>query len=71
MYERQPKMIATSSARAGVRAQTVAAVVDLVSRGRMDLSYQATHRVGFEDVGKAFEMYSGKQDNSLKIIVDL
>jgi L-iditol 2-dehydrogenase len=71
MYERQPRMIATSSARAGVRAQTVAAVVDLVSRGRMDLSYQATHRVGFDEVGKAFEMYSGKLDNSLKIIIDL
>jgi threonine dehydrogenase-like Zn-dependent dehydrogenase len=71
MYERQPRMIATSSARAGERAKTVAAVVDLVSQGRLDLSYQATHRVKFDDVGKAFEMYSGKLDNSLKIIIDL
>jgi S-(hydroxymethyl)mycothiol dehydrogenase len=71
MYERQPRMISTSSARAGERAKTVAAVVDLVSRGRMDLSYQATHRVPFEQVGKAFEMYSGKLDDSLKIIIDL
>jgi L-iditol 2-dehydrogenase len=71
MYERQPRMITTSSARAGERAKTVAAVVDLVSRGRLDLSYQATHRVPFEQVGRAFEMYSGKLDNSLKIIIDL
>jgi 2-desacetyl-2-hydroxyethyl bacteriochlorophyllide A dehydrogenase len=71
MYERQPRMIATSSARAGERAKTVAAVVDLVSQGRLNLSYQATHRVSFDDVGKAFEMYSGKLDNSLKIIMDL
>lgn len=71
MYERQPRMIATSSARAGERAKTVAAVVDLVSQGRLDLSYQATHRVGFDEVGKAFEMYSGKLDNSLKVIIDL
>ncbi len=71
MYERLPRMITTSSARVGERAKTVAAVVDLVSRGRLDLSYQATHRVSFEDVGKAFEMYSGKVDNSLKVIIDL
>ena len=71
MYERTPRMITTSSARSGERAKTVAAVVDLVSRGQIDLSYQATHRIGFEDVSKAFEMYSGKLDNSLKIIMDL
>jgi threonine dehydrogenase-like Zn-dependent dehydrogenase len=71
MYERLPRMIATSSARSGQRAKTVAAVVDLVSRRRLDLSYQATHRVPFEQVGKAFELYSGKLDNSLKVIMDL
>jgi L-iditol 2-dehydrogenase len=71
MYERLPRMITTSSARVGERAKTVAAVVDLVSRGRLDLSYQATHRVPFNEVGKAFEMYSGKVDNSLKVIIDL
>jgi len=66
-----PRMITTSSARSGERAKTVAAVVDLVSRGRLDLSYQATHRVPFEQVARAFEMYSGKLDNSLKVIIDL
>ena len=71
MYERLPRMITTSSARSGERAKTVAAVVDLVSGGRLDLSYQATHRVPFEQVAKAFEMYSGKIDNSLKVIIDL
>jgi threonine dehydrogenase-like Zn-dependent dehydrogenase len=71
MYERLPRMIATSSARMGQRSKTVAAVVDLVSRGRLDLSYQATHRVGFEQTARAFEMYSGKLDNSLKVIIDL
>ena len=71
MYERLPRMITTSSARSGERAKTVAAVVDLVSRGRLDLSYQATHRMPFEQVGKAFEVYSGKQDNSLKVIIDV
>jgi len=71
MYERLPRMIATSSARMGQRSKTVAAVVDLVSRGRLDLSYQATHRVPFEQVSRAFEMYSGKLDNSLKVIIDL
>lgn len=71
MYEKLPRMITTSSARVGERAKTVAAVVDLVSRGRLDLSYQATHRLPFDDVGRAFEMYSKKLDNSLKVIIDL
>lgn len=71
MYERLPRMITTSSARSGERAKTVAAVVDLVSRGRLDLSYQATHRMPFEQVGNAFETYSAKRDNSLKVIIDL
>ncbi len=69
MYERLPRMITTSSVRSGERAKTVGAIVDLVSQGRLDLTYQATHRLPFEQVGRAFEMYSNKLDNSLKIVL--
>ena len=71
MYDRLPRMLATNSARSGERARTVAAVVDLVSQGRLDLSYQATHRLPFESVGEAYEMYSAKRDNALKIVLSL
>ena len=71
MYERLPRMITTSSARSGNRSRTVQNVVDLVSQGRLDLSYLHTHSLPFEQVGEAFEIYSGKKDNSLKVILSV
>jgi hypothetical protein len=29
-----------------------------------------THRMGWQDVGKAYEIYSGKLDNSLKVVMN-
>jgi len=71
MYEKLPRMTVTSSARADARASTVASVVSLVSQGRLDLSHMLTHRMPFEKVGDAFEMYSNKLDNSIKILLDV
>ena len=69
MYERLPRMVATSSVRSGNRVNTVVAAADLVSQGRLDLAYQVTHQLPFEQVGQAFEMYSRKLDNSLKVVL--
>ena len=69
MYERLPRMVATSSVRSGNRVNTVVAAADLVSQGRLDLTYQVTHQLPFEQVGQAFEMYSRKLDNSLKVVL--
>jgi threonine dehydrogenase-like Zn-dependent dehydrogenase len=71
MYERLPRVITTSSARVGERARTVASVVSLVSQGRLDLSHLLTHKMPFEQVGEAFDMYSNKKDNSLKILLNV
>lgn len=71
MYEKLPRMVVTSSARAGNRQKTVSNVVSLVSQGRLDLSHLLTHRMPFERVGDAFEMYSSKTDNSLKVLISL
>ena len=71
MYERLPRMVVTSSARSGNRAKTVGNVVSLVSQGRLDLSHLLTHKLPFEKVGQAFEMYSNKLDNSLKVLLTL
>jgi threonine dehydrogenase-like Zn-dependent dehydrogenase len=70
MTSKLPRMIVTNSARSGDMPDTVAATVDLVSQGRLSLDHLLTHRLGWEDVGKAYEMYSGKQDNSLKIVMN-
>jgi 2-desacetyl-2-hydroxyethyl bacteriochlorophyllide A dehydrogenase len=70
MTSKLPRMIVTNSARSGDMPETVAMTVDLVSQGRLSLDHLLTHRMGWQDVGKAYEMYSGKQDNSLKIVMN-
>jgi len=70
MTSKLPKMIVTNSARSGNMPDTVAATVDLVSQGRLSLDHLMTHRMGWQDVGKAYELYSGKLDNSLKIVMN-
>lgn len=69
MQDKLPIIISTNSARSGDMPETVAATVDLVSQGRLDVSHLLTHRLSWQDVGKAYELYSGKQDNSLKVVM--
>jgi len=70
MTSKLPRMIVTNSARSGDMPDAVAATVDLVSQGRLSLDHLLTHRMGWQDVGKAYEVYSGKLDNSLKIVMN-
>jgi threonine dehydrogenase-like Zn-dependent dehydrogenase len=41
-----------------------------VSQGRLSLDHLLTHRMGWEDVGRAYELYSGKLENSLKVVMN-
>jgi threonine dehydrogenase-like Zn-dependent dehydrogenase len=70
MTGKLPRMIVTNSARSGDMPDTVAATVDLVQQGRLSLQHLMTHRMGWQDVGKAYEIYSGKLDNSLKVVMN-
>jgi threonine dehydrogenase-like Zn-dependent dehydrogenase len=70
MTAKLPRIIVTNSARSGDMPDTVAATVDLVSQGRLSLDHLLTHRMGWEDVGRAYEVYSGKLENSLKIVMN-
>jgi threonine dehydrogenase-like Zn-dependent dehydrogenase len=70
MTSKLPRMVVTNSARSGNMPDTVAATVDLVSQGRLSLDHLLTHRLGWEDVGKAYELYSGKLENSLKVVMN-
>ena len=71
MSSKLPHMIVTNSARSGDMPDTVGATVDLVSQGRLSVQHLLTHRLGWEDVGKAYETYSNKLDNSLKIVMNV
>jgi threonine dehydrogenase-like Zn-dependent dehydrogenase len=64
-----PRMIVTNSNGSGNMAAAVATTVDLVSQGRLSIDYLLTHLMDWEDVGRAYETYSGKLDNSLKVVM--
>jgi threonine dehydrogenase-like Zn-dependent dehydrogenase len=69
LEDKLPRIIATNSARSGDMPDAVDAVVDLVSQGRLSVSHLLTHRMGWSDVDKAYETYSNKLDNSLKVVM--
>lgn len=68
-YSRLPTVIVTNSAAAGERGRYVSACVDMVARGRMDLSYLVTDRFSFDEVPQAFDAYAAKKDRALKGII--
>jgi threonine dehydrogenase-like Zn-dependent dehydrogenase len=69
MSSKLPKIIVTNSARSGDMPDTVAATVDLVSQNRLSVNHLLTHQLDWQDVGKAYETYSTKADNSLKVVM--
>jgi threonine dehydrogenase-like Zn-dependent dehydrogenase len=71
MCEKIPRIVVTNSARAGDRVECVRTAVDLVSQGRLDVSYLLTHRLPWTEIPQAFELYSTKREDSLKVVVDI
>jgi L-iditol 2-dehydrogenase len=71
MYSKVPRMVVTNSAVSGDRVDCVKTCVDLVSQGRMDFSYMLSHKLSWIDVNRAFELYSAKKDNSLKVVMSV
>ncbi len=70
MTSKLPTIVVTNSARSGDMPEMVAATVDLVAQGRLSLDHLLTHRMGWEEVGRAYETYSGKVESSLKIVMN-
>jgi len=71
MYFKLPTIHVVNSARAGEIAPAVRIAVDLVAQGRLDLSYMVSHRLLFEEVGKAYELFSKRRDNALKVLIEV
>ncbi len=69
MFDKQITMEATSSARSGNATKAIKECVDIVAQGRLDLAHLITHRLKFDDVQEAYDMYSEKRDNSVKIVM--
>ena len=71
MFDKQITMMATSSARSGDPTKAIKECVDIVAQERLDLSHLVTHRLNFDDVQQAYDMYSEKRDNSVKIVMSV
>lgn len=71
MYFKLPTIHVINSARAGEVVGAVQTAVDLVAQGRLDLSYLVSHRLPFKEVGRAYELFSKRQDNALKVLIDV
>ena len=52
----------------GLFAQ-MAAALDQISQGRLDFSRLVTHRIPFEELGRAYDMFSQRKDGSIKVII--
>src|SRR5690606_22494391 len=60
MTNKLPHIIVTNSARSGDMADTVGIAADLVGQGRLSVDHLLTHRMGWQEVGRAYETYSQK-----------
>jgi L-iditol 2-dehydrogenase len=49
----------------------VALAVELIGRGRLDVSWMVTHRFPLAEVAKAFEIYANQADGCLKVVVEV
>jgi len=47
------------------------AMVGLRDRGWMDPSQFTTHHFGWDDIPEAYEMYSHRKDNVIKIVMEI
>jgi threonine dehydrogenase-like Zn-dependent dehydrogenase len=71
MYEKLPRMIVVNSRRAGEVVEAVRTVVDLVGQGRLDFSRLVTHRVPFENLGEAYDMFAARRDGAIKVVISV
>ncbi len=71
IMERQPRMIGTTGARSGDPTSQIKHMVALRERGWCDPSKLITHRMGLTDVQKAYDMYDQRQDEIIKVVMNL
>ena len=71
MMDKLPTIVVTVGARTPDPTQHIEECVDLVAQGRLDLSHMVTHRLPFDQVQRAYDMYSDKLDNVIKVVLEL
>ena len=71
LMDKQPTIIPTTGARSGDPISQIQDIVSLRQRGWCDPSQLITHRMGFSDVQKAYDMYEQRQDNIIKVVMNI
>ena len=71
LMEKQPRIIPTTGARSGDPTSHIKELVGLRERGWCDPAGLITHRIGFSEVQTAYDMYEQRQDNVIKVVMDL
>jgi threonine dehydrogenase-like Zn-dependent dehydrogenase len=61
----------TSSGGSATPTEAIMAMVGLRDRGWMDPSQFTTHHFGWDDIPEAYEMYSHRKDNVIKIVMEI
>lgn len=68
-YDKNIACLFTASARVGQAQSSVAQVVQLVSRGRLDLADLVTHRFDFRNAQAAYELATDRSDGVVKVAI--
>ena len=71
LMEKQPRIIPTTGARSGDPTAHIKEIVGLRQRGWCDPATLITHRMGFSQVQSAYDMYEQRQDNVIKVVMNI
>ncbi len=71
LVRRQATILPTVNAAGDDPAHAVHEAVDLVSRGRLDVSWLVTHRLPMAEAPRAYSMYEGRLDGVIKVVMEV
>jgi len=71
LLDKQPRIIPTTGARSGDPTSHIREMVGLRQRGWCDPAKLITHRMGLSKVQTAYDMYEQRQDNIIKVVIDI
>ena len=71
LLDKQPQIIPTNGARSGDPTFHIKEIVGLRQRGWCDPAALITHRIGFSQVQTAYDMYEQRQDNIIKVVMNI
>ena len=71
LMAKQPRIIPTSGAGSGNPIAHIEEIVGLRQRGWCDPAALITHRMGFSQLQTAYDMYEQREDNIIKVVLDV